>query len=679
MFRKYAVALFINFSILAVIFIVFIYFDININRALEKNIRSRVIASSVSNLVIPRYRNYIDWDPGFYNDQDLINDETNISNVLISSNCSAELSFYSYKKSYYRYEIVRFILAGKIDPSKFYVIIYKDKEALSSYFGPMKLTFSGSRKESYASWISGWRTETGSFSAVLFYLGKPVITRNFEVIARKPPDFKKTLSLLNLEYNQPVIKRTIFNSRFKKIDFLSGLLDWMNYGNIDAFFTLAGETTGWGNINKEKPWEYYPLKNLEMIGKELSASNKLVGAYIMCFYTPKNGWEKAGYNPALGIRRDNNNIILSSGNFISFNDKKRFDDIVSLAKYLNNLDYVDFIGFDFLRFGELTGYENADEFTRDMNVEIPSGWESYTLSDKIIWLGRRLQDNENSAIKEQWNLWIAHKTADFIYRVRKAAGITKPIWVFTLGWDHGREHGQDPFFFQDAGVFADFVMLYEASPDMFEAMKKSWAGYLSDEKLNYIPGNQIDSIILKSCHGNNPVEEYYYRLKLAAHYSPNFSKGVFIHDISRAFWGRLGDYSYLEWLVSGLSSSSYTRWLNNEIPFHIEILTNEILTGISGFSDIPVRIQINPAALPLLAGKIMTIENVGDNINQKIDISKKTNIILTVRMNSKIGKIHWLGLCSRIDGYPPYFAFEYIKKSNINIALSKNPKVSKNY
>jgi hypothetical protein len=671
MMRKYIPALLINFGILAAVFMVFIFIDVNINRAIKDTILSKKTAIGVAAEItlsakpVFRCEKYIDWDQGFYNDRDELNDETNARYVMISSNASAAIAFYSYKKSYYRFDVARFILKGSVDPSKFFVIVYKNKTPVSCFSGLQKLHFSvmqgGTAGPLYqASWMSGWRPETGSYIAVLYYKGYPVTASPFEIISRTPPVFKKTISLLNLEYNQPINKRTIYNSRLQKTDFLSGLADWMNYGNIDAFFTLAGETTGWGNINKDKPWEYYPLKNLETIGRELSASNKLVGAYIMCFFTPKAGWVKAGYNPALGTG-------LTGGKFISFSDRKRFDDIVTLARYLNGLDYVDFIGFDFIRFGELTGYENADEFTHDMNIETPSGWDEYSLDNKILWLGSKLQGPGNEAVKEQWKLWIAHKTADFIYRVRKASGITKPMWVFTLGWDHGREHGQDPFFFQDAGVFADFVMLYEASPDMFESMKKSWAGYLSDEKLNYIPGNQIDSVLLKSCHGNNPVEEYSYRLEWASHYSPSYSKGVFIHDISRAFWGRIGDYSGMEWLVSGFSSASYNRWLNKEIPFHVEIITNEQSPEIDGEIEVPVEIHVNPGSVQALAGKTLTIENIGDNNYQKIDISGKTNIILDIKMNSKIGKVQWLGLCARIDGYPPYFIYDYIKKNNRNL------------
>ena len=61
---------------------------------------------------------------------------------MISSNSRAVLSFYSYKKSYYRFDVARFILTGRSDPSKFFVIVYKNKTPVSCFSGLQKLPFS---------------------------------------------------------------------------------------------------------------------------------------------------------------------------------------------------------------------------------------------------------------------------------------------------------------------------------------------------------------------------------------------------------------------------------------------------------------------------------------------------------------------------------------------------------
>ncbi len=678
MARKYFIALILNIGIILIIFILFIFIDINISNAVRNNNISAISESTNqeknSNISHPPYFDYIDWNSNHYLNLNLINDNTNIYEISIYSNKTVQAAFYSYQKTYYRFEINRFILAGNINPDKCYVQIYNNNEVIPSYYGPTNLLFKKTELYYTASWFHSWKPPLGKYNAVLFFNNQPVIKSEFEIIARKPVEYKKTISFINIEYNQPLLNRNIYNSSFQKTPFLSGLLDWINYGNIDALATLSGETTGWGNITPEKPWEYYPIKNLESIGTELNNKNKLVGAYIMCFYTPENGWKKAGYAPAKGIFWNNGITDIRSSSFISFKDKKRFDDIVNFAKYLDSLDYVHFIGFDFIRFGELVGYENADEFVVDMNVSTPKEWSRYSENEKIIWLGQKLQGRGNISIKERWKLWIAHKTADFIYRVRNEAGIKKPIWVFTLGWDHGKEHGQDPYFFQDAGAFSDFVMLYEATPDMFEAMKISWSDYLKDETLNYIPGNQIDAVLLKSIYGKNPIEEYADRLDWAVQYATYYSKGVFIHDITRAFWGRRGNYPYYEWLISGFSSASHARWLNHEIPYCINIIKNESEYYSKRSMTIPIEIQINPVFLSNLINKSIIIKKIGDNFIQKIDISEKTNIILDIRMNPNMGKTQWFGLYSKIDGYPPYFVFSYIKANNKNIVFSRNLK-----
>jgi hypothetical protein len=665
--QRYFQSIVLNTVIITTAFIAFIFLDSNVGKAsLDKKAlhsqRDQIIALPEKE-TNEQSRLPFNWNPDHYTDLNEINEDTNFVKISLFSNQTQVLAFYPDKKAYYRFEIGHFILKSPLSSKRAFVRVMKDGKFLNSYFGPTNLPFKKNAQtgEWEATWFYGWKIPLGKYQAVLYVDNQSVLQKDFEMIQRKPVTFNKMGTFINLEWNQTIVKRNIYDHTLNKTPFVDGLLDWMDYGDIEGFMTLAGETTGWGNITPEKPWEYYPLKNLELIGKELHERNKMVGAYIMCFYTPQNGWAKAGYESAKGVYASSNNLSVTKSRFASFKDEKRFQDIVKLARILNDLPYVDCIGFDFIRFGELVGYENAEEFVYDMNVPTPDGWGKYSENDKIVWLSQKLRNN---SILERWKLWIAHKTADFIYRVRKTAGLTKPIWIFSLGWNHGTEHGQDPYFFQDAGAFADFVMLYEASPDMFEGMKKSWKEYLGKEELNYIPGNQIDAVLSKSIYGNNAVEEYHSRLTTAVDYAPYLSKGVFIHDISRAFWGRKGSHSYLEWLVTGLSSASYARFQNNEIPFKITLPENKIGYKNGQTAKIQILIEFRPEKLSELTNKQLVIESVGNNFGnsfpRKIDISEKTNIILTVRIDPKEGSAQYLALRGKIIGFPSFFTFSYI-------------------
>ena len=140
-------------------------------------------------------------------------------------------------------------------------------------------------------------------------------------------------------------------------------------------------------------------------------------------------------------------------------------------------------------------------------------------------------------------------------RIIREAHITKPVWVFTLAWNHGKEHGKDPVMFFDAGVSIDAVMLYEANSQQFSRLLKQWNNYISDGEGNIIIGNCIDYNLLDSDKLNPPQELF--RRNIAGY--KNIIKGgnaagIFVHDLARAFWGRRGGFSIKDYAVSHISS-----------------------------------------------------------------------------------------------------------------------------
>lgn len=658
----------LNLTVVVAVFLFFLFLDINFLTAVpaprhpEDPPVLKVPAAETApdqNYRFDRITHF-DWSPAHYTDANLPNDMTN-DTVLRIGGRDVRGAFYSAQKAYYRFEIVRFTLRDVKPSSQLKVRVTRDGVMVPAYSGPAEIGFHAGavRGESVASWFGGWKVVPGSYLAVLMDGTNAVARAPFEIITRKPVTFRKTLSFLTLEWNQQIMKRIISDPSGQKVPFPEGLEKWMDFGEVDGFLTLSGQTTGWGNLTPAKPWEYYPLKNLDTLGTAVHARNQLVGAYIMCFYTPAKGWQKGGYTQARGAINTAEGMKITGSSFISFKDPKRFRDIVDLARYFDSRPSVDFIGFDFIRFGENVGYENAAEFVRDMNVDVPEGWASFSEDDRIRWLGRRLRSSRS--VNERWKVWVAHKTADFIYRVRREAGLKKPVWVFTLGWDHGTEHGQDPYFFQDAGVFADFVMIYEASPAMFREMKKSWTAYLKDEVLNYIPGNQIDAVLMKSLTGNNPVEEYLERLNTAADYADYRARGVFIHDISRAFWGRRGGYDYSQWLPAGFAGVSYARWRNGEIPFRLLVTNKRASYRSTDEARVQVLVDLEGSSKAPGGRPELAVENLRDGTVRKFDISGGTNIIFTVKMDPRKGAVQFLALKGKCEGYPAYFMVNYIQ------------------
>ncbi len=659
MSSKFLKPILINLSILVLVFTAFIFFDKSFSNSPIIKTPQSVKPTNLT-ISIPESKDSVpvfDWKESHYLNKNILNTDTNYLVLKINSNETKKIAFYSEKIAYYRFEIARFIVRG-INPQRCIVTVQQGETTLPSYLGPRTLNLVKYGSDYVASWFYDWNTPVGKYNAVLWIDGVAVARTFFAYIKREPVKFNRSFSVLNLEF--PIFDKTIRSPQLEPVAFNQGIKQWMDYGEIDGFLTLAGQTSGYDNVSISKPWSPVHLKNVQKIGKEIHDSGRLFGAYIMCFYTPEQGWKKAGYNSALGVGfSSNGTAVAQTSKFTSFTDPKRFNDIVSLAQQLNNLPYVDMIGFDFIRFGEKVGYENADEFARDMNITLPQYWSSYTLNQKVIWMAGILKKSTN---QQKWWLWKAHKSAELIYRVIQEGKLTKPVWVFTLGWDHGTDHGQDPILFQDAGVLADFVMLYEASPQMFTTMKNQWTTYLKQERVNYIPGNQIDAVVNKSLGGRNPVEEYTYRLNQGETYAEYLARGVFIHDIHRAFFSkRRSQYSYLEWLYAGLASSGQLRYLKGETPFKVDFNRQDINYSKNQTTvNVPVTISFRPDKLAELQGKSLTLEGGGKTYIKKLDIKSETNVTLYIKVNPKEKGARYQSLKAKIEGYPSYFAFRYL-------------------
>lgn len=648
----------LNVVIISAVFISFIFFDTN-------HIEAEVEIVAPTLALDETFEDYspFDWDGSYYEDKNYLN--TNTNKVWLSTtNGNLYLAFYSYREAYYRFEVAEFHLKTDIDTNRIHIAVVQDGEFVEPYLSdPALILRKGEDDNEWVGyWLNDWKTPTGTYYAYLYVDGIPVYYTSFDYIKRNPMKFNRTLTVVNLESNQPTYSKDVYNSRLEETNFTDALIDWMDYADIDAFVSLSGETTGWYSCTTNQPWEYYCVKNLEEIGKKVHDVGKLVGAYIMCFYTPELGWKNAGYSAAKGVNVDSPSYPYTYNSyFVSFKDEKRFNDIVELAKYFNDLDYVDMIGFDFIRFGEKVGFENADRFVREMNVDTPSGWDDYTEKDKTLWLGKQVRYYGDDDISDKWKLWKAHMSAEFIYRVRTTAGLTKPTWAFTLSWDHGTGHGQDPFMMIDAGLLMDFPMLYEATSEMFSSITEQWDEFLDDEYLTYAPGNQIDAVIMDSMHGYNVIEEYYDRLTKAITFNDNYaSQGSFVHDMYRVFWGRRGGYTYYEWLWAGLSGHTYNRSANHEIPFTITFPQTEFKVKYGENAVVPISIDIDPSSIYELKGKQIVLESVGHNLIKKVDISENTNIILEVYMDASQLGDNFLGLKAEIEDYPPYFTFKYL-------------------
>ena len=313
------------------------------------------------------------------------------------------------------------------------------------------------------------------------------------------------------------------------------------------------------------------------------------------------GKKKAKYDPSLGYSSHRG---LEDSLHISLNSEQRLNDIVEVVKSFDKNPYVSFIGLDFIRTGRADGYEMGPAFIDDMNVRVPNYYFKMSYVDKIKWFSKRVENQKNRRIIMKWRWWKAHKVATIVNTIIKKAHLKKPFWIFTLGWEHGKQHGQDPYMFFDAGVFIDAVMLYEAKLKQFQNMMIQWPNYMRDHRNNIVIGNASDVRLLDGL-SHNPAIEYLYRTKRGYKeiYRNSYAKGIFLHDISRALWSSKRGVDVEDWAVIHGHATSIYRHDLGLIPYKGELSFNkDKQTGLIKFVNKSGK-QINNISFKIVKSK----------------------------------------------------------------------------
>jgi hypothetical protein len=177
---------------------------------------------------------------------------------------------------------------------------------------------------------------------------------------------------------------------------------------------------------------------------------------------------------------------------------------------------------------------------------LPLGWKALTRDERMLWLARKKAMRRDAAFIDAWQWWRARRVA-LIVKELKARLHGKPMWAFTLTWDKGWHHGQDPVMFNDAGVDLDALMFYEADKAQYAAMIKDWGVYARRGDVNLVPGNIFDW----NLHQKDPSgpAEFGRRLDVALErvYADGPARAVFYHDLGRLLRGRLGRWGTQGW------------------------------------------------------------------------------------------------------------------------------------
>ncbi len=564
------------------------------------------------------------------------------------------LSLQTDAPSYYRYELVRIDLhvvdpGGKPirvaeSPS---IVVRRDDEVVVTIAGVRKLVprYDPEQGVYQCYWPVPWRAKPGRYVAEAKMelenvgdwpwevpptgakgdkedsspptegSGYCVAQAEFSIKSRPPPQLPPGLCAVTWEADFP--QGSVRRPDGSRGDW-QAMLDWAEFMGADClWFRGAVTATFRGALSFKQP---FVTHNLEAIPRLANAAHRRglkfgVWASAYATYPHHTNKDKPAYDYAQDISRSTGKV--STVDFISLLDPVRREHLTDFFKQMQKMDNVDFIGLDYLR-SDRGGYEMTDLFTSQMPVELPTGWEQWEQKRRWKYVATKVEGQwqTDADFYEQWNWWRAHRTAQIVSQIISEGHITKPVWIFSLGWMHGTQHGQDPVMLTDAGAALIAPMLYQVdSQPHFQAMVRSWEEYMDTGVANVAAGDEVDDHWHQRSRRPAAPELLYERMMTAHHqFIPHGqTMGAFWHDISRAaVRGNLGPYPGREWALAAAAVFSEIRKSWQVYPLKVEIKAAEsaaigsswaVRVSIENLSqsdinDIEISVQKTPYVSP---------------------------------------------------------------------------------
>ena len=486
--------------------------------------------------------------------------------------------------TYLRYDVVEVrvkadgAVIGELAAEDLRGAVTRDGEPVTTVGKTRELTFrAGEGGLFVARWPIPWNPPLGTYRAEVTAnvpSGVHTAYADFVVAGREPKRPAVPFCVVTLESD----------GRWERLGVASpgenrdwkALVDWAEFMGADAFFTLVGITKAMYGPTMEDPWYSYNLEFAPKLADECHARGLKFGGWIGAFLPYGKTQVPLPY-------KFSRNLV--EGQFyyslhISLNDERRFRQVVELARALQNDPHYDYVGLDYIRTG-FGGYELVDEFVSDLALDVPADWGERSLEGKMWWLVTKLRSRDERTI-ELWQWWRARKVALTVKRIKDEAGITKPLFAFTLGWEMGHQHGQDILMLNDAGVDCCMVMLYEATKDEYDYLIKRWPEYLTQGQVNAFPGISVDRYLLQNKWNpgvNQPYEMYdRYLAAVNGFYGKGNVEGLFWHDFERALYSRRGEeFTCMDYAVAG--AAAFTRLREREGMMPLKIRITRVLGG----------------------------------------------------------------------------------------------------
>ncbi len=475
---------------------------------------------------------------------------------------SLAISLSASKINHYHYDIVELALvygdpsldeSFRAAPPRF--VVMRGTETLTTIAGIREMkAIKVAPGRWTAKWPVAWNAPSGLYRPVL--VGRPDLSARarfspFRISRRTPSPMPKGFVVATLESVMPLASMRIKGPDGKMTDW-RGLLDWAKSIGADAFWMLGGQSPGLG---KDEIWMNTNLKLIPTVAEECRKRGLQFGVYAM-FSLTMSKTALPGYEYGLEIK-DGLPVVTRA---ISLRDNKRLSDVAAFLKPFADDPNVDWVGLDYIR-NALGGYELVDDFVAEMpGITLPFEWRKLSRDERMTWLARKKIMRRDADFVEAWEWWRARRVALIVREIKARLG-GKPLWAFTLTWEKGWHHGQDPVMMNDAGVDIDALMFYEADKAQYGAMMKSWNSYVRTGDVQLLPGDIFDWGLHQKDEAGPGEFGRRMRAAVSGVYADGPARGVFYHDMARLLWGRLGPWGTRGWADEARKISRYVKTL----------------------------------------------------------------------------------------------------------------------
>jgi 23S rRNA (uracil1939-C5)-methyltransferase len=532
-------------------------------------------------------------------------------------------------RNFLRYELVPFEV--RVNPEEMpsfsqmnaTVEVYRGGNPVTMVDGRSKLNLK--RDTAAGRFVGNWpipyNPAPGTYTAAVIvsapeWASPKVFESAFTLSALKPSGLFPGYSVLTMEGGKQLIGGAVPALDGGERMTSSNAIDWAKFMGANVYCYLMGQTSIWGELRpKEFPFNRRDMEVGRKYAKAAHASGLKFAAYMTTFKVIGDAWQQATYDFALGYDPDSDEVIQTR--FISLNDAKRRQDIIAFMKEMEKDPEIDMVGMDYVRTG-FGGYEMVDEFVKDLNVPGPANFWSMTQQERIHWLARTVDMKESREVVALFEWWRAHKVALSLKEILDEAKMTKPVFTFTLGWQMGHQHGQDPAMFVDAGVDYNHIMLYEGDRNTMESMKRQWPDYLTRANGMYAMGEMVDfNLVQKSLDPPGPEELYNRQVETFRGWYPvNASVGMFWHDLYRIIYGIRGPYSSMEWAIAGGKAFSVLQHAQGLTPIEVSLKApRNIPAGV----PVPISVEITNRSPENLKG--MVLHQLDTSKNYYVDLA----------------------------------------------------------